>query len=225
MVRLLFWLAGMVVLCGCAGSPAEQALGTPGQHVAQLSLASIRAHDVTVGAGVAIGSGLVLTNAHVVRQAGRELTLRSGDGLREAPAQVVSLDPRQDLAVLRVPAGFLQPAHIATRMPRRGEPVWAVGPEGLGRAVATGLVSRPDATLPGFGRGFTARLGALMGFSGGPVVNEVGEVVGLTTALLNAGGAGRLAMLAGMDVAGLAGGEGREVFVIRLSPMTLARLQ
>jgi hypothetical protein len=88
-----------------------------------------------------------------------------------------------------------------------------------------GPVTRSDATLPGFGRGFTARLGALMGFSGGPVVNQGGEVVGLTTARIGTGGAGLLGSLTGIDLAGLANPMGREVFVLRLPPGDYAGLR
>jgi len=217
MASLVFHLSILVALAGCAALPAEQAAGTPGAGVAAHSLASIRAHDVTVGAGVAVGERLVLTNAHVVRQGGRELTLRSADGQRGAAVQIASIDPRQDLALLTMPPGFLQPARIASRLPGRGDLVWAIGPEGLGRAVAMGLVARPDATLPGFGRGFTARPGALMGFFGGPVVNQAGELVGLTTALIGSGQTSLIAMLTGIDVAGLSSSANREVFVLRMS--------
>jgi S1-C subfamily serine protease len=214
-----------VALAGCASSPAEQAAGTSGARVAAQSLTSIRAHDTTVGAGVAISDGVVLTNAHVVRQGGSRLTLRSADGLREAPADIISIDQRQDFALLQVRQGFLEPAPVAARRPQRGEAVWALGPEGLGRAVAMGPVTRSDATLPGFGRGFTARLGALMGFSGGPVVNQGGEVIGLTTARLGTSGAGLLGSLTGIDVAGLANSMGREVFILHLPPEDYASLR
>ena len=139
-------------------------------------------------------------------------------------ARVLALSPRMDLAVLEVPAGFLRPAPIAAAAPGRGAAVWALGPEGLGRSVATGRVTRPDVEMRGFGIGFVAGVGALLGFSGGPVVDGQGRLVGLTTALPNPGSATALAVMTGVDVAGFAQGSGRQVFVLGIGEI-LAELE
>lgn len=202
------------VAAACAPLPAFQAEGTPAARVARESLATLQAGGVSVGAGVAVDDRHLLTNAHVVRQAGGRLTVRRSDGGSEAEALLVGTSPRMDLAVLRLPEGFLSPASLAPDIPLQGEAIWALGPEGLGRAIATGRVSRPWIQLRGFGPGFTARLGALMGFSGGPVVDREGRVTGLTTALPEAGGASVLAMMTGVDIAGFAEGPRRQVFIL-----------
>jgi hypothetical protein len=44
--------------------------------------------------------------------------------------------------------------------------------------------------LPAFGPGMVARMDAAQGFSGGPVLDAEGRVVGITTALRDAGRAG-----------------------------------
>jgi hypothetical protein len=89
----------------------------------------------------------------------------------------------------------------------------ALGMPGLGPGVAQGHVEAPDAEMPGFGRGFTARMPVLMGYSGGPVVDASGELLGLTAALPRPGAAGLLALLSGADLDGLAGGD-RQVFAL-----------
>ncbi len=203
----------------CAAPPAEQAMGTPAEAVARHSAASVIANGVPTGAAVAVAPGVAVTNAHVVRAGNRPLSLRAADGT-EIEVRGGRALPRRDLALLDIPPGALRPARRATRDPRAGERLWAVGPEGLGRAIATGPVLRASLVLPGYGHGFTARLGALMGFSGGPVVNREGEVAGLTTALLNGGNAGLLAGLVGADLDGLAR-PGREVFVLSLPDLAL----
>ncbi len=208
------WAAlALLAATACAPLPAQQAAGTPAARIAAESLATLRAGEATVGAAVAVDQRHLLTNAHVLRQAGAGLRLRSADGVREAPAEVVAVSPRLDLAVLRMPAGFLAPAR-AGEAPESGHEVWAVGPEGLGRALAAGRVRRSDHELAGFGPGFTAGLGALMGFSGGPVVDRDGRLVGLTTALPDSGRAGLVAALTGVDVAGFSQGAAREVFAL-----------
>jgi len=204
----------LVHFAGCASMPAGQAEGTPAGGVARDSLASLQASGVSVGAAIAVDDRHLLTNAHVIRQAGGVVTMRRGDGSAEAPAQVVGTSRSMDLAVLRMPVGFLHAAHLASALPVAGEAVWALGPEGLGRAVAAGRVERPYVQMRGFGPGFTAGLGALMGFSGGPVVDGQGRVMGLTTALPNPGGATLLAMMTGVDLAGLAEGARRQVFIL-----------
>ena len=209
----------LAVLAGCAGMPAEQAASTPARRIAAESLVSVQANGVSLGAAVALASpacdGVALvTNAHVVRQAGVSVELRRGDGGAAAPARVMAISPRMDLAVLCAPAGFVVPAAVAGALPERGAAVWAVGPQGLGRAVAQGHVARPGARMQGFGSGFTAHIGALMGFSGGPVVDRSGRLVGLTTALTAPGTAPVMAALTGVDVEGFWDGARREVFIL-----------
>jgi S1-C subfamily serine protease len=214
MRRIAVVALGLVLLMGCASLPAEQAEGTPAGRVARDSLASLQASGVSVGAAIAVDDRHVLTNAHVMRQAGGAVTMRRADGSAEVPAQLVATSPRMDLAVLRMPEGFLRPAALAPELPVAGEAVWALGPEGLGRALAEGRVARPYVQMRGFGPGFTAGLGALMGFSGGPVVDRSGRVMGLTTALPQPGAAPLLAAMTGVDLAGLAEGARRQVFIL-----------
>jgi CBS domain-containing protein len=66
--------------------------------------------------------------------------------------------------------------------------------------------------MPGFGRGFTARMPALMGYSGGSVMDACGALVGLTSARPGSHGAGLLAQPASADLDGLARPH-RQVFV------------
>lgn len=213
-VHMAIIACGLALLAGCAALPPGQAEGTPAARVARDSLASLQAGGVSVGAAVAVDDRHMLTNAHVMRQAGGPVTIRRADGRAEAPAVLVGTSPNMDLAVLRMPAGFLRPAALAPDLPVAGEPVWAMGPEGLGRALAEGRVARPYVQMRGFGPGFTAGLGALMGFSGGPVVDVAGQVMGLTTALPHPGNAPLLAAITGVDVAGLADGARRQVFIL-----------
>jgi S1-C subfamily serine protease len=218
--RNLLAMLGALPAAACAQLPATQALGTPAAGVARESTVSLLAHGSTVGAAVAVPGAdgpLLLTNAHVLHRAGRTLTARRTDGGAEAPVQVLALSDRLDLAVLRVPEGMARPVHLHGAMPERGASVWAVGPEGLGRGIAQGQVLRPRVIMVDRGPGFTARLGALMGFSGGPVLDAEGRLLGLTTALPDAGAAPLLAGLTGLDVTGLAAGDQREVFALSIA--------
>ena len=127
----------LVWVTGCAGLPADQAAGTPAARIASGSLFSVQANGVSVGAAVAVpctpcGGPVLVTNAHVMRQAGARFTLRPAVGGEPQDGSLLAYSPRIDLAVLRLPAG-VEPAAPGAA-PAHGAPVWAVGPEGLGRA-------------------------------------------------------------------------------------------
>lgn len=214
----------LLLASACASLPGREAANTPVEPVARASYAAVIIGAPPLfgglGSAVAIDERHVITNAHVLRVAGltvNEATLVRDDGNR-APARLVARSPRMDLAVLRMPEGFLVPATFSPRPPNRHDPVWAAGTTGLGPGVAVGKVVAPEASLPAFGDGFTARIGALMGYSGGPVVGRDGAVVGLTTALVSPGAAPVLAALTGTDLQGLLAKDGREVFVLGIGP-------
>ncbi|WP_176559722.1 S1 family peptidase [Teichococcus rhizosphaerae] len=203
---------GTSLLAGCAAPLGQQARGTPAEAIATEGSAVL--HNGLGGRGAAVGFGTrhALTCAHVLEGGATGARLRRADGA-EAEAVLVGRSARMDLAVLCVPRGFLAAAPRASDLPREGEAVWAAGAPGFGPAIAQGRVEAPDAEMPGFGRGFTARMPALMGYSGGPVVDASGQLMGLTAALPSPGAAGALAFLTGADLDGLARRD-RQVFVL-----------
>lgn len=169
-----------------------------------------------LGAAVALDDRHVLTCAHVVPAAQASAWLRRPDGAVDH-GRVLARSPGLDLMLLAVTPGFLRPAAFADQAPVLGQRVWAIGAPGIGPALATGQVDHAEALLQGSGPGFTARMPALMGYSGGPMIDAAGRVLGLTAAMLrppSGGGAVLLARLSGMDLDGLTRGQDRRVFAL-----------
>ncbi|ONG44636.1 hypothetical protein BKE38_27790 [Pseudoroseomonas deserti] len=203
------------LLSACAGPAAREAIGTPAERIAATGFAELQRDGSSRGSVVGFGDRHVLTCAHVLGRHQGGFSLRRGDGA-EAAAELVGCSARMDPAVLRVAAGFLAPPPVMRGLlPIAGEAVWAAGAPGIGASVAAGRVEAPDAEMPGYGRGFTARMPALMGYSGGPVVDRLGQLMGLTTALPEGGNAALLALLTGTDLDGLLR-RNRQVFVLSI---------
>lgn len=144
----------------------------------------------SVGSGVIIDGarGLVLTNAHVVNGA-TSIAVRLLDG-RTFSADVVGAEPDFDIAVLRLEGAKDLPAvrmaDSTDLMP--GETVIAIGnPFGFSHTVTTGVISALDRTIQAEDGLFTdlVQTDAAInpGNSGGPLLNILGELIGVNTAI------------------------------------------
>lgn len=214
-------LLALLPLSACAGLPGPEAAGTPiapllGSGFAALHAGGAEGPGQLLGSAVAVAPGLVACTTHALPRGARAVWLRRGDGAPARLAPVLARSPRMDLAFIRDEEGLLAPASLCGRVVATGDPVWAAGAPGVGAGVAAGTVEIPDAILPRFGRGFTARLAALMGYSGGPVVGPDGRLRGLVSALPDGGGDQALVLLSGMDLGGLLGGGDRRVFILAI---------
>lgn len=141
-------------------------------------------------------SGLVVTNYHVVANANRMLvTFQNGESFG---AEIIGGAPEKDLAVLRL----LEPPEDLVTLPLGdstelsvGRKVLAIGnPFGLDTTLTTGVVSA-------LGREIRAPSGRQIrgviqtdaainpGNSGGPLLNSLGQLVGVNTAIYSPSGA------------------------------------
>ncbi|HTQ39018.1 MAG TPA: Do family serine endopeptidase [Pirellulales bacterium] len=145
-----------------------------------------------MGTGVIIDkSGIILTNNHVVDGADT-VTVHFSDG-REFKATEVKTDPHSDLAVVRIKAdGDLPAAHLGNSDDLDiGDWVIAIGnPFGQEKTVTAGIISGKGRTLGSTRSEYLQTDAAINpGNSGGPLVNLMGEVVGINTAIAsNSGG-------------------------------------
>ena len=130
--------------------------------------------------GVLWRAGLIVTANHTV-EADREVTLTRPDGLTLS-AQVAGRDPGLDIAVLRAEAEGVPAADIAADGDLRvGHLVLALG---AGPRASAGIVSALDVRgsgRVGLGETLAVDLTLYPGFSGGPLIDVRGQVVGITT--------------------------------------------
>jgi serine protease Do len=144
-----------------------------------------------MGSGFIISSdGLILTNAHVVRDA-KDVTVKLSDR-REYTAKVLGLDTATDIAVLRVDAKDLPVVRLGD--PRNlevGDPVLAIGaPYGLEQTATSGIVSAKGRSLPGDAVVPFIQTDAAVnpGNSGGPLFDGSGSVVGINSQIYSRSG-------------------------------------
>ena len=161
---------------------------TPAQ-IAQAAIPSVVLIRTPTGLGsgfVAAKDGKIVTNFHVIRNATQAVVVTS-DGTKYKDVDVLALDPTRDLVVLRIRAPRLKPLTLGdSSVSKPGEHVVAIGnPLGLGNTVSDGLLSgiRNLKHLP------LLQISAPIspGSSGGPVFNDQGEVIGVSTLLLTGG--------------------------------------
>ncbi|MCS0611185.1 Do family serine endopeptidase [Massilia kyonggiensis] len=162
--------------------------------------------ELVYGAGsgfIVSPDGVILTNAHVVRDAS-EVTVKMQDR-REYRAKVLGSDPKTDVAVLKIDAKNLPVVPLGnTRNLQVGEWVLAIGsPFGLESTVTAGVVSAKGRTIDNNGVQFIQTDVAVNpGNSGGPLFNTRGEVVGINSQIFSqTGGYQGLSFAIPIDVA------------------------
>jgi serine protease Do len=134
-------------------------------------------------------SGYIVTNYHVVADAAR-VFVHLADQQMSYPAERVGIDPKNDLAVLKINASNLTPAAWGdSDKIEVGDIVFAMGnPFGLDGTLTQGIVSAKGR------RGVNERFpyqeyiqtdaAVNPGNSGGPLVNIQGQVIGINTAIV-----------------------------------------
>ncbi len=154
---------------------------------------AVKAYQAVRISIVRVRRGVILTSLHVVNGASRVRVLFE-DGL-ESDAALISTQPENDLAVLqasKIPDDLRAATLRSARHLVEGEHVTAIGfPFGIGPSVSHGVISglKREYRAPQGERNLSNLIqfdaAANPGSSGGPLVNAVGEVVGIVTAILS----------------------------------------
>lgn len=155
------------------------------------SVVRVEARQRVAGTGVIWTSeGAIVTADHVVE---REENIRVAFDGQVYEAELAGRDPTTDLAVLKIKASNLIPAQVAdSKSLRQGNLVFAVGrPWGAEAIVSGGIVSALGKFGHNSGWGNQFKEGLIHsdvtlypGFSGGPLADASGRVVGINSSVL-----------------------------------------
>lgn len=168
------------------GSALPELVKVAGRAVVYLRTYDVNGRPTGLGSGFLVEHGRVVTNAHVVEGAARVEVYDFEDNILGTTDYAESLSSRIDLAVLPAMPNAPGALHLATNEPPVGESIIVIGaPQGLTNTVSTGIVS---AFRDHEGKRWMQISAPIsQGSSGGPVLNQQGEVLGVSVAVLRDG--------------------------------------
>ncbi len=147
----------------------------------------------SLGSGVIISqNGYIVTNNHVVDGADEIVVTLIGED-KEYTAKVIGLDPKTDLAVIKIEAKKLKAAKFGnSENLKEGDLVFAIGnPFGVGGSVTQGIISALNKSGIGLNQyeNFIQTDASINpGNSGGALVDSRGALIGINSAILSRSG-------------------------------------
>ena len=146
----------------------------------------------SLGSGFILSQdGYILTNEHVVSGA-EQIKVRLTDH-RVFPGKVVGVDPKTDIAVIKIDAEEPLPTVVLGDSDHLKVGQWALAignPFGLDSTLTVGVISatgRTDIGIEDYENFVQTDASINPGNSGGPLLNIYGEVVGVNTAIVASG--------------------------------------
>ena len=135
--------------------------------------------SITLGSGFAVAPGLVATNSHVFPRGSTGAVIQiNSDSEPVKITEALVRDVTNDLVLIRVPELTLSALPLSNKRPLPGDTVYVMGnPEGLYGTFSAGIVSALRTSEDRDLIQITAPISH--GSSGGPVVNQFGEVIGV----------------------------------------------
>ena len=162
--------------------PAVSSVGNQtGADKLKLAVAVIQTPGGGLGSGFVIDDGVLLTAEHVVRGA-RKVKLTFGDGL-QINGLVETVSRSRDVARVRFPVNHVRAAlKVRTANIQIGEEVYSYGaPLGLAGTLRKGIVSSFRRSSDGSFDLIQSDVGTNSGNSGGPLLDENYDVIGITS--------------------------------------------
>ncbi len=147
----------------------------------------------SLGSGVIISKdGYIVTNNHVVENSDEIIVSLIGED-KEYKAKVIGLDPKTDLAVIKIEGKDFQAAKFGdSENLKEGDVVFAIGnPFGVGGSVTQGIISALNKNGIGLNQyeNFIQTDASINpGNSGGALVDSRGALIGINSAILSRSG-------------------------------------
>ena len=190
--KLLRYFTGLALFlfCGIIAANAQSP-----QQIAKKALASTvllvmedaNGQPLSLGSGFFIRSGQVATNLHVVRGASRGYAKLVGQKTKYDIEGITAVDAERDLVILKISVPGAKAISLGdSDMVQVGAPIYAVGnPRGLEGTFSQGIIS----SIRKVGTDKILQLTAPIspGSSGGPVLNDKGQVIGVSVATFRGG--------------------------------------
>ncbi|MBT8377397.1 MAG: S1C family serine protease, partial [Bacteroidia bacterium] len=133
-----------------------------------------------------VDNGKVITNLHVIEDAKYGYVTISGESKKHKIEGYLAVDKTNDLALLSVPTLVGVSIEINGNNPEIGERIYAIGnPKGLSGTISEGIIS----VIRTFDNEELIQITAPIspGSSGGPVINNNGQLIGVSVGTLDAG--------------------------------------
>lgn len=180
-------LAALAVVTPPAALDAQEAREVANRvlpSVAMLVMHDANGETIGLGSGFLVKPGIVATNAHVIEDAAGGVAVFTGDETEHNIAGIVGFDFHHDIALLSVPDAQAPPLSIGDGAAVGvGDTVYAVGsPRGMAGTFSNGIISGLRDLDGAHIIQTTAPISP--GSSGGPLVSDEGEVIGVTVAVI-----------------------------------------
>lgn len=141
---------------------------------------------LSLGSGFIVDDGKVITNLHVIEDAKYGYVTISGESKQYKIEGYLAIDRNNDLALLSVPTLVGTHIEINENNPEIGEKIYAIGNlKGLSGTISEGIISG----IRTFDNEELIQITAPIspGSSGGPVINNNGQLIGVSVGTLDAG--------------------------------------
>ena len=141
---------------------------------------------ISLGSGFVVDKGKVITNVHVMKGAVYGEIIEDQTKKTHKIVGYLAIDKINDLILLSVPTLEVDKLALSEKTPEIGEKIYAIGnPKGLSGTISEGIVSGIRKIENNDLIQITAPISP--GSSGGPIINNNGEVIAVSVASLTSG--------------------------------------
>ncbi|MDR3350247.1 MAG: serine protease [Prevotellaceae bacterium] len=177
-----------ILLCCTTVTVAQSRILSPAEIYRQVvkSTVTIITDAEALGSGFYVAPNVVATNYHVIEGATNAKCVLTNTSTQVNVTGYVAVDKSADLILLKVTGAPRTPLRLAHGNVTTGQIIYAIGaPQGMEGTISDGIVSAVRTLDNLTFIQITAPIS--QGSSGGPIINRVGEVVGIAT-LIHSGG-------------------------------------